>query len=170
VREIASVNVEFWVGLQAQFLREIATHSSLQEFYYGDDHLLRRRDYMVDVAGGFPAVHYVYDIVEADGTKRQRIPDAVTGGLIGDVKDVQEQSLDAQLRDFYTIAKLHDPDGKPCTVLEADGKTEVKSTRDFGLAYRKKTPTQEETHLSGPLKGALDLKKDVITDTIEEGK
>jgi hypothetical protein len=69
VREIASVNVEFWVGLQAQFLREIATHSSLQEFYYGDDHLLRRRDYLVDVAGGFPAVHYVYDIVEADGTK-----------------------------------------------------------------------------------------------------
>jgi hypothetical protein len=56
-------------GLQAQFLREIATHSSLQEFYFGDDHLLRRRDYRVDVAGGFPAVHYVYDIVEADGTK-----------------------------------------------------------------------------------------------------
>jgi len=71
VREIAAVkdNGEFWVGLQAQFLREIATHSSLQEFYFGDDHLLRRRDYRVDVAGGFPAVHYVYDIVEADGTK-----------------------------------------------------------------------------------------------------
>jgi hypothetical protein len=71
VREIAAVedNGESWVALQAQFPPEIATHSSLQEFYFGDDHLLRRHDYRVDVAGGFPAVQYVYDIVEADGIK-----------------------------------------------------------------------------------------------------
>ena len=30
---------------------------------------MRRHDYRVDVAGGFPAVQYVDDIVEADGIK-----------------------------------------------------------------------------------------------------
>jgi hypothetical protein len=31
--------------------------------------MLRRHDYRVDVAGSFPAVQYVYDIVEVDGIK-----------------------------------------------------------------------------------------------------
>jgi len=71
VREIDSVedHGETWLGLQAQFLPEIATHSSVQEFYFGHDHLLRRHDYRVDVAGGFPAVQYVYGIVDAQGIK-----------------------------------------------------------------------------------------------------
>jgi hypothetical protein len=30
---------------------------------------MRRHDYRVDVPGGFPAVQYVSDIVEADGIK-----------------------------------------------------------------------------------------------------
>ena len=62
-------NGEVWAGLQADFPAEVATHSRLQEFYFGPDHLLRRHDYRVDVAGGFPAVHYVDDIVEADGIR-----------------------------------------------------------------------------------------------------
>ena len=71
VREIGPVedNGQTWVGLQARFPPEIATHSTIQEFYFGDDHLLRRHDYRVDVAGGSPAVHYLSDIVEADGIK-----------------------------------------------------------------------------------------------------
>ena len=71
VRDIAPVEDggETWAGLQAEFPHEIATHSPVQEFYFGDDHLLRRHDYRVDVAGGFPAVQYVYDIIEADGFK-----------------------------------------------------------------------------------------------------
>jgi hypothetical protein len=71
VREIApgEENGETWAGLQAQFPPEIASHSSVQEFYFGNDHLLRRHDYRVEVAGGFPAVQYVYDIVEVDGIK-----------------------------------------------------------------------------------------------------
>ena len=71
VDEIAPVedNGEAWAGLQAHFPPEIATHSTVQEFYFGDDHLLRRHDYRVEVAGGFPAVQYAYDIVEADGIK-----------------------------------------------------------------------------------------------------
>jgi hypothetical protein len=71
VHEIASVmeDGQTWRGLQAEFPPQIATHSSVQEFYFGDDDLLRRHDYRVDVAGGFPAVQYVYDLVEADGIK-----------------------------------------------------------------------------------------------------
>ena len=71
VRETTPVveNGQTWVGLQAQFPPEIASHSSVQEFYFGDDHLLRRHDYSVEVAGGFPAVQYVYGIVEAEGIK-----------------------------------------------------------------------------------------------------
>jgi hypothetical protein len=71
VREIAPAieDGETWRGLQAQFPPQIATHSAVQEFYFGDDHLVRRHDYRVDVAGGFPAVQYVHDIVEAENIK-----------------------------------------------------------------------------------------------------
>lgn len=71
VRQIGAVedHGQTWVGLQAEFPPDIASHSSLQEFYFGDDHLLRRHDYRVDVAGGFPAVQYIHDIVEAQGVK-----------------------------------------------------------------------------------------------------
>jgi hypothetical protein len=71
VQEIApvSANGETWRRLQAQFPPQIASHSTVQEFYFGDDNLLRRHDYRVDVAGGFPAVQYVGAIVEADGIK-----------------------------------------------------------------------------------------------------
>lgn len=90
VRRIAAVedNGETWVGLQAQFPPEIATHSSLQEFYFGDDHLLRRHDYRVDVAGGFPAVQYIYDIIDVRGikipTKRRAYRADAQGGAIRD--------------------------------------------------------------------------------------
>jgi hypothetical protein len=60
---------ERWFGLQAHFPDQSASHSRLQEFYFGSDFLLRRHDYRVDVAGGFAAIQYVYDIVEADGIK-----------------------------------------------------------------------------------------------------
>src|SRR5262249_53255360 len=60
---------ERWSGLQACFPAAFASHSELQEFYFGSDFLLRRHDYRVDVAGGFSAIQYLYDIVEADGIK-----------------------------------------------------------------------------------------------------
>jgi hypothetical protein len=62
-------NGERWLGLQAHFPDGFASHSSRQEFYFGSDFLLRRHDYRVDVAGGFAAIQYVYDIVEAQGIK-----------------------------------------------------------------------------------------------------
>jgi hypothetical protein len=62
-------NGERWFGLRAHFPDDFASHSRLQEFYFGSDLLLRRHDYRVDVAGGFAAIQYVHDIVEADGIK-----------------------------------------------------------------------------------------------------
>ena len=71
-----------WRGLRVRFPEEIASHSRDQDFYFGEDFLLRRHDYHVDVAGGFPAAQYVSDIVLVDGirfpTKRRaymRAPD-----------------------------------------------------------------------------------------------
>ncbi len=62
-------NGEWWFGLQAHFPGRFASHSQLQEFYFDSEFLLRRHDYRVDVAGGFAAIQYVYDMVEADGIK-----------------------------------------------------------------------------------------------------
>ncbi|MDT7633258.1 MAG: hypothetical protein QOI50_5188 [Pseudonocardiales bacterium] len=63
-------NGERWRGLRATFPPTIAGHSTEQEFYFGEDDLLfRRNDYRVDVAGGFVGVHYVYDMVEVAGIR-----------------------------------------------------------------------------------------------------
>ena len=60
---------ERWRGLRVRFPDAIASHCREQDFYFGDDFLLRRHDYHVDVAGGFPAAHYVHDIVEVEGLR-----------------------------------------------------------------------------------------------------
>jgi hypothetical protein len=62
-------NGERWSGLRARFPDGFPSHSSLQEFYFDSDFLLRRHDYRVDVAGGFAAIQYVSDMVEAEGIK-----------------------------------------------------------------------------------------------------
>ncbi|MGY4651448.1 hypothetical protein [Mycobacterium sp. URHB0021] len=54
-------------GLRVLFPREFASHSTIQEFYFGPDLLLARHDYRVDVAGGFSAIQYVSQLIEADG-------------------------------------------------------------------------------------------------------
>ena len=69
VREVEPVEdsgVEL-AGFQVQFGPAFASHSTLQEFYFGPDLLLARHDYRVDVAGGFQAVQYVSELVNADG-------------------------------------------------------------------------------------------------------
>lgn len=60
---------ETWRGLRATLPAEIASHSTKQEFYFGDDGLLRRHDYRVDVAGGFAAAQYVDEVQEFKGLK-----------------------------------------------------------------------------------------------------
>jgi hypothetical protein len=60
---------ETWRVLRAQFPDAIATHSAVQEFFFGEDFLLRRHDYQIDVAGGFDATHLVYDYVDVEGVR-----------------------------------------------------------------------------------------------------
>ena len=60
---------ETWRCLRAFFPRSIETHSTIQEFFFGDDLLLRRHDYRVNIAGGFAATQLISDYVEADGIK-----------------------------------------------------------------------------------------------------
>jgi hypothetical protein len=67
--EPLEVEDETWRGLQARFPSQIMGHSPEQQFYFGPDHLLRRHDYRVDIAGGFRGVHYVYDHEEFGGIR-----------------------------------------------------------------------------------------------------
>lgn len=60
---------ELWRGIRARFPSHIASHSVVQDFYFGSDFLLRRHNYHVDVAGSFPAAQYVDRIVEVQGIK-----------------------------------------------------------------------------------------------------
>ena len=73
---------EVWRVLRANFPSSIATHSTVQDFFFDEHLLLRRHDYTVDVAGGFGAVQLTSDYIEVQGmrlpTKRRaytRTPD-----------------------------------------------------------------------------------------------
>lgn len=66
---------ERWRVLRARFPGTIETHSSIQDFFFDESFLLRRHDYQVNIAGGFPAAQLVSDHEVADGivfpTRRQ---------------------------------------------------------------------------------------------------
>ncbi|MCW2665009.1 MAG: hypothetical protein JWP83_6161 [Mycobacterium sp.] len=56
-----------WRRLGVRYPASIATHSAEQVLYVDSDGLLRRRDYVVDIAAGSPAAHYTDDHREFDG-------------------------------------------------------------------------------------------------------
>jgi len=66
---------ETWRRLKVKFPPHIASHSTEQIFYLGDDGLLRRHDYDVEITGNTPAAHYVSDYKDVSGimmpTKRR---------------------------------------------------------------------------------------------------
>ena len=62
-------NGEQWRRLKVTFPESIATHNTVQTFYFGPDGLLRRHDYDADVLGGSPAAHYVHEYREFSGIK-----------------------------------------------------------------------------------------------------
>jgi hypothetical protein len=66
---------ETWRRLKVTFPPSIASHSSEQTFYFGDDGLLRRHDYVDEIAGNFPAAHYISAYQDVSGflipTKRR---------------------------------------------------------------------------------------------------
>jgi hypothetical protein len=60
---------ESWRVLRAQFPGSIETHSLFQDFFFGEDLLLRRHDYNVNVAGGFRAAQLTSDYSSANGIR-----------------------------------------------------------------------------------------------------
>jgi hypothetical protein len=58
---------ETWHVLRTQFPGSIETHSLIQDFFFDTDLKLRRHDYSVNIAGGFPAAQLTSDYIVADG-------------------------------------------------------------------------------------------------------
>ena len=72
---------ETWRVLSVKFPPWLATHCERQAFYYDAGGLLRRHDYVVDIAGGSKAVHYVHGYRAFSGImvptrRRVFVPDA----------------------------------------------------------------------------------------------
>ncbi|MBV8682210.1 MAG: hypothetical protein JO111_05000 [Caulobacteraceae bacterium] len=62
-------NGETWRPLRLTFSDKIATHSKVQTVYAGEDGLLRRHDYALEIAGNSPGAHYLGDYVTIDGVR-----------------------------------------------------------------------------------------------------
>ena len=59
---------EIWRVLRAHFPGSIETHSLIQDFFFGEnDFMLRRHDYNVNIAGGFPAAQLTSNYATANG-------------------------------------------------------------------------------------------------------
>lgn len=58
---------ETWRPLKATFPDSVASHSREQVSYFGEDGLLRRHEYTVDVMGGAGGVNYALDYRDVDG-------------------------------------------------------------------------------------------------------
>jgi hypothetical protein len=58
---------EQWRRLGVEWPSHLATHSTGQTLYFGDDGLIRRHDYDVEIMGGNSAAHYISDYTQVDG-------------------------------------------------------------------------------------------------------
>ncbi|MBQ0734507.1 eCIS core domain-containing protein [Aquimarina celericrescens] len=93
----------------------------------------------------------VYDNVALTGNFRTRIPDIFKEGVVvGDVKNVKTISLDSQMRDNVAIIENK--------AAYSGEKTRISNRpRKFDLVVRdSKDGTAESTHVSGPLKQAIE--------------
>jgi hypothetical protein len=75
-REIASITSEGKMlrRVAVRFPPEIHSHSAEQHFYFGDDGLLARHDYEVDVWANTRAAHFVSDYIDVEGLKYPDTP------------------------------------------------------------------------------------------------
>jgi hypothetical protein len=60
---------ETWRALRVTLPRDIASHSTVQVFYYDESFLQRRHDYTRDVAGGCNVAHFTDDFRDASGLR-----------------------------------------------------------------------------------------------------
>ena len=58
-----------WRVLRAYFPGSIETHNLIQDFFFGEDLMLRRHDYSVNIAGGVPAAQLTSEYVTANGIR-----------------------------------------------------------------------------------------------------
>jgi hypothetical protein len=72
---------ETWRVLRAYFPGSIETHNQIQDFFFGEDFMLRRHDYRVNIAGGFEAAQLTSDYVVANGIRLPSKRRAYTRGL-----------------------------------------------------------------------------------------
>ncbi len=79
---------ESWRRLRVRFPDDLEVFSKEQTLYIGDDGLLRRMDYNVEIAGNTPGAHYVSGYTEASGikfpTKRRIFPRQPDGHSLAD--------------------------------------------------------------------------------------
>jgi hypothetical protein len=67
--ELWREGAETWRVLRAYFPASIETHSLIQDFFFGEDLMLRRHDYQVNIAGGFAASQLTSEYVTANGIR-----------------------------------------------------------------------------------------------------
>jgi hypothetical protein len=60
---------EVWRVLRAYFPGAIETHCQVQDFFFDETFELRRHDYSVNIAGGFPAAQLMLEYTEANGIR-----------------------------------------------------------------------------------------------------
>jgi hypothetical protein len=58
---------ETWRVMRGYFPGSIETHSLIQDFFFGEDLMLRRHDYNVNIAGGFGASQVTSEYLVANG-------------------------------------------------------------------------------------------------------
>src|SRR5215468_2526335 len=60
---------ETWRVLRVYFPGSIETHCQVQDFFFDEKFELRRHDYSVNIAGGFPAAQLMLEYTEAGGIR-----------------------------------------------------------------------------------------------------
>jgi hypothetical protein len=83
---------ERWRRLHVVWPSYLATHSTEQTLYFGEDGLIRRHDYDVEIMGGNNAAHYISDYTQVAGimipTKHRIFPRAPSGQALGEPRIV----------------------------------------------------------------------------------
>ena len=94
---------ETWRVLRAYFPGSIETHSLVQDFFFGEDLMLRRHDYSVNIAGGFAAAQLTSDYVEANGIRLPARRRAYTRGPDrGPIREMLMVSIDISDVSFFS--------------------------------------------------------------------
>ena len=79
---------EQWRRLRVTWPGYLATHSTEQTLYFGENGLIRRHDYDVEIAGGNSAAHYISDYMQVAGimipTKHRIFPRSLDGQALGE--------------------------------------------------------------------------------------